>query len=85
MEICSCIIGGGEGDLTRFCTIDEGGGGEGALIDSDDGGEGDFDTCNESDLIDFSLVFEEDDDTESSFSGYGIETLIFKLIIGLNR
>jgi hypothetical protein len=68
MGISSWIIGGGEGDLIRICTGEGGGGGEGVLIDSDDGGEGDFDTCSESDLIDFSLVFEEDDDTESSFS-----------------
>jgi hypothetical protein len=60
--IGSCI-GGGDGDLIRSWTSV--GGGEGALIDSDDG---DFDTCGDGDLRNFSLVFEEDDETESSFS-----------------
>ncbi len=55
--------GGGEGVL-----IDSDEGGEGVLIDSDEGGEGDLDTWGEGDLMDFSLLLEVDDETDSSFS-----------------
>jgi hypothetical protein len=52
-----------------------GGGGEGALIGSDDVVEGDFDTCGDGDLIGFSLDFEEDDD-EGDFDTCGDGDLI---------
>jgi hypothetical protein len=93
--ICSCSsggegdlvrsgigAGGGEGDLTRA----EIAGGEGVGIDSDEVGEGDLDTCGDGDLTAFPLFFEEDDeDIECSFSWYGNERLILRLMMGLKR
>jgi hypothetical protein len=52
------------------------------LIDSDDG---DFDTCGDGNSRDFSFVFEEGNETESSFSSSNIERFIFKLLISLNK